>query len=84
MGVKEGGAAGAASLFIVVNSFAGLLGQFHKGAIDFQFLFPLGLAVFLGGQIGSRLGAYRLPQFGLQRLLAGLILYVSVKLILGV
>ena len=80
--VKE--AAAAASLFIVVNSFAGLLGQFHKGAIDFQFLFPLGLAVFLGGQIGSRLGAYRLPQFGLQRLLAGLILYVSVKLILGV
>ncbi|MBI1977669.1 MAG: sulfite exporter TauE/SafE family protein [Candidatus Omnitrophica bacterium] len=80
--VKE--AAAAASLFIVVNSFSGLLGQLHKGVASMSLIVPLGLAVFLGGQIGSRLGAYRLPQLGLQRMLAGLILYVSMKLILGV
>jgi len=48
-----------------------------------EFLIPLGIAVFLGGQIGSRLGSFHLPKGGLARLLAVLVLVVSVKLILG-
>jgi len=80
--IKE--AAAAASVFIVMNSAAGLLGQLQKGAFDFNLLYPLALAVFLGGQIGSRLGAYKLPKIRLQQLLAVLVLYVSVKLLWGV
>lgn len=75
-------AAAAASFFILVNSLSGLAGQLHKGsfAAGSSVLF-LALAVLLGGQIGARLGSYRLPKMGLQRITAALILYVSVKLI---
>lgn len=75
--------AAAASFFIVVNSFAGLMGHWQKGVFQLEGLLPLGVAVFLGGQIGSRLGAYRLPQVSFQRFLAGLIFYVSARLIWG-
>ena len=76
-------AAASASFFIVVNSAAGLVGQFQKGATDFSYLIPLALAVLLGGQIGARLGAFHLPKVALQKGLAGLVFYVSVRLILG-
>lgn len=78
--VKE--AAASASFFIMMNSCSGLLGQLHKGAVDMGFLIPLGLAVFVGGQIGSRLGAYHVPKVRLQQILATLILYVSIKLMI--
>lgn len=74
-------AAASASLFIVVNSAAGLLGHFQKGLADFSYLGPLAIAVFLGGQLGSRLGAHKLPKLRLQQLAAALVLYVSVKLL---
>lgn len=80
--VKE--AAASASFFIWVNSLSGLIGQLEKGAEDFTILLPLALAVFGGGQIGSRLGSYQIPKIGLQRLLAGLLLYVSGRLIWSV
>ena len=75
-------AAASASFFILVNSLSGLLGQAQKGAIvtHESFLF-LGAAVLIGGQLGSRLGSYRLPRLGLQRITALLILYVSINLI---
>ena len=75
--------AAAASFFIVVNSFAGLIGHWQKGVFQLDGLLPLGIAVFLGGQIGSRLGAYRLPQVSLQRVLAGLVFYVSARLLMN-
>ncbi len=75
-------AAAAASFFILVNSFSGLLGQAQKVAIvSDERLFFLGLAVFVGGQLGASLGSYRLPQLGIQRITALLILYVSFHLI---
>ena len=77
--VKE--AAATASFFIVVNSLSGLMGQLQKEAMSFGILIPLALAVLVGGQIGSRLGAYRVPKLRLQRILAVLMLYVSVRLI---
>ncbi len=77
--VKE--VAATASFFILVNSASGLLGQMQKGGADFSLLLPLAVAVFLGGQIGSRLGAYQLPKLRLQQLLALLVLYISVRLI---
>lgn len=73
-------AAASASLFITVNSLAGLAGHLQKGYLDLGLLFPLGLAVFLGGQTGSRFSVRRLPQTALVRILSGLVLFVSLRL----
>ncbi len=82
--------AGTASVFILVNSLAGLAGQLMKleadygvgSAVDllrpYWLLFP---AVLIGGQIGSRLGAARIPPLLVKRLTALLILYVAARLI---
>jgi uncharacterized membrane protein YfcA len=74
-------AAAAASVFIVVNSAAGLAGQFAKGVYIDASVAPLALAVLVGGQLGSRLGSRRLPISALQRLLAALVLAVGLRLI---
>lgn len=78
--------AGAASLFILVNSAAGLLGQTIKlagtGQIGllgaYLWLFP---AVLIGGQIGSHLSAHHLPDRLIRRLTAALIIYVAARLL---
>ncbi len=70
-----------ASFFILVNSLSGLMGQFQKGLGMAHFLLPLGIAVFIGGQIGSMLGSYHISKLKLQRLLATLLLLVSAKLL---
>lgn len=75
-------AAAAASFFILVNSFAGLLGQLQKGMpVPGDWLLWLGLTVFFGGQLGARAGACRLPRLEIQRITAALILYVSFSLL---
>jgi uncharacterized membrane protein YfcA len=79
--------AGACSLFILVNSLSGLLGQAMKlGQMhllaDLSANWPLFAAVLIGGQIGSRLGTSHLPAHWLRRLTAGLVLYVAVRLLL--
>lgn len=76
-------AAACASFFIVVNSLAGLGGHWHKAAFDPQLLLPLGAAVFMGGQIGSRLGAFHLRKRMLQRVLAVLVASVAIKMLIG-
>lgn len=78
--------AGITSAFILVNSIAGLAGQMMKmgghsplqGWLD---AWPLFIAVIIGGQVGSRLGAYRLPEAWVRRLTALLILYVAIRLV---
>lgn len=53
-------AASVASTFILLNSLAGLAGQFSKG-LTFshpETYLPLFIAVIFGGQIGSRIGAH--------------------------
>lgn len=78
--------AGITSGFILVNSFAGLLGQMMKAG-DFSLFqgwiqaWPLFVAVIIGGQIGSRLSAYRLSEKWVKRLTALLIFYVALRLI---
>ncbi|MBI2646213.1 MAG: sulfite exporter TauE/SafE family protein [Deltaproteobacteria bacterium] len=70
--------AAAASFFIFINSLFGLMGQWTKEAsfidIDSYRFFLLLLAVFLGGQVGSRFSVGRLSSFTLQRITAILIL----------
>ena len=78
--------AGISSGFILVNSIAGLAGQLMKAGgyspLDgWLGAWPLFIAVIVGGQVGSRLSAYRLPETWIKRLTALLILYVALRLI---
>lgn len=75
--------AATASLFILVNSISGILGQMAKPdfQIDWKFTVPLLISVFLGGQIGSRLGATKLPALWVKRATALLIFYIGIQLL---
>jgi len=78
--------AATSSFFIMVNSIAGLVGQATKqGSVahlnqltDYVWL---GVAVLIGGQIGSRLSAEALSGRVVKRLTAVLVLYVAGRLL---
>ncbi len=78
--------AGITSGFILVNSISGLAGQMMKAG-DYSPMegwfqaWPLFIAVVIGGQIGSRLGVYKLSEAWIKRLTAVLMLYVAIRLI---
>jgi len=76
--------AATSSLFILVNSIAGLGGQVAKPEfeMDMKFVLPLLICVILGGQAGVRIAANRLPALWVRRATALLILYVAVRLLL--
>ncbi len=76
--------AALASLFILVNSIAGLVGlnvaeTFH---LNYDLIFKLIIAVLLGGAIGSYLSSKRFNLKFLGILTAILVLYVGLRLIL--
>lgn len=78
--------AATASLFILVNSIAGLSGQLLKlggtGALpDVAAYWPLALAVIVGGQIGSFAGTKVLSPTLVKRATGVLILYVAGQLV---
>jgi uncharacterized protein len=78
--------AATASLFILVNSIAGIIGQAiklgHSGQIGMiSPYWPLALAVLIGGQIGSHLGIRILSQALVRRATGILILYVAIQLL---
>jgi uncharacterized membrane protein YfcA len=72
-----------ASLFILVNSIGGLAGQFNRGIPEFswQFVIPLIAAVFIGGQIGSRLGAKTFNATYIRRITAVLIFVAGANIL---
>jgi len=78
--------AGTASVFILVNSLAGLAGQASKigseRISEVAGYWPLMLAVLIGGQLGSLLGARILPPRLIRIATALLILYVAGRLLL--
>lgn len=81
--------AATASCFILVNSIAGLVGHAirlagSESVAEIAGFWPLFLAVLVGGQIGSRLGARRLPAAWVTRLTAVLVLYVSTRMLMEV
>jgi uncharacterized membrane protein YfcA len=76
--------AATASIFILLNSFAGLVGQTikHRANLDILLQYwPLFIAVFLGGQIGSRIGSNWLSQLWIVRLTSILVLWVGLRLV---
>lgn len=78
--------AAVASVFILVNSASGLVGQLMKspweqgGAALFSY-WPLFLGVLIGGQIGSFLASKALPELWIRRLTALLVLYVAIRIL---
>lgn len=75
--------AAIASFFILVNSIAGLIGQWaqHPPYLDLEWSWPLLLAVFFGGQIGSRLTIQKLSNSTIKRTTAVLVLIASLKIL---
>lgn len=69
------------SLFIAINSIFGIVGQiwFHNHAFTTALFFPL-LAVFLGGQLGSRLGVFRFSQQKVRYITILLLIFASVRI----
>ena len=78
--------AATCSLFILVNSLSGLAGQLTKlggnaGVLVEAGYLVLPLAVLIGGQLGSRLGAKRLPAAPIRRLTGLVITIVAIRLL---
>lgn len=73
--------AAVSACFILVNSASGLAGRFVRGAVDYGTLWPLLLAAFAGGLLGSRLGANHFSGALLKRLLAVVLLVAALKLL---
>lgn len=67
--------------FILVNSLAGLAGGLFAGRPLQSVSLPVIAAAVLGGAIGSHWGAFRLPVRTLRLLMAGVLLFASVKLL---
>lgn len=77
-------AAGVSVLFILVNSAAGLVGQYWKGGLSglpTEVWLWIAAAV-IGGFIGSTLGSKKFDSITLRRVLAVVLLFAGVKLIL--
>ena len=77
--------AATAAFFILLNSFAGLSGQLLKGDMNMDIFnfWPLFLSVFLGGQLGSRMGSSpRISQRAVKDATAFLVLFVAFRILL--
>jgi len=70
------------SMFIFVNSLAGLSGQFSNGLVVSQDMVFLVLVAFAGGVFGAYFGAVRLHQTILKYILASVLCIASFKLLL--
>ncbi|WP_298883438.1 sulfite exporter TauE/SafE family protein [uncultured Polaribacter sp.] len=75
--------AATASLFILVNSIAGLLGQHSNPefVIDWNLTTILLITVFIGGQIGNRLSNNYFTPIQLKKATAILIAFVSLRIL---
>ena len=76
--------AATASFFILVNSIAGLLGQYTNPdfVIDWNLTSILLITVFIGGQIGSRLSNKLFNPIQLKKATAILIAFVSIRILI--
>ena len=75
--------AATASLFILVNSISGLSGQLLNPnfSINLQLTFVLAITVFIGGQIGSRIGIHLIKPLTLKKATAVLIAFVALRIL---
>ena len=75
--------AATASVFILVNSIAGIAGQLTTvpSGINYTRILMLGLAVFIGGQIGSRISAVKLDQLVVKRITAIVVFWAGIEVL---
>jgi uncharacterized protein len=75
--------AATASIFILVNSIAGIAGQLTTLQTDFNYtrVVLLCVAVFLGGQLGSCMGAIKFNPLVIRRLTAILVFAAGVEVL---
>lgn len=76
--------AATASVFILVNSIAGIAGQLTQlpEDINYRQILLLCIAVFAGGQLGSRMGAVQLNPIWIRRLTAILVFAAGVNVLI--
>lgn len=76
--------AATASVFILVNSIAGLLGQYSNPdfQVDWKLTSALLITVFIGGQIGSRFSNTFFSPIQLKKTTAILIAFVSIRILI--
>ena len=76
-------AAGVSVVFILVNSAAGLAGQYSRGALETlpNDVWAWIAAAVVGGMIGSTLGSKKFDSMTLRRVLAVVLVFAGVKLI---
>ncbi len=76
--------AATASVFILVNSISGLLGQISNPnfSIDWSIAFILMITVFAGGQIGTRLSHKILSENQLKKYTALLVFFVAIRILI--
>ena len=76
--------AALASFFILVNSISGLIGLVNSDTLELPWIetLCLGIAVFIGGQIGIRLSLKRLSANGIKRVTALLVFVVGIRVLL--
>lgn len=75
--------AATASFFILVNSVAGLVGQWlqYSPHVNLMWSWPLLVAVLFGGQIGSRISVLKFNQLAVRRMTAFVILVAGVRIL---
>jgi uncharacterized membrane protein YfcA len=74
-------AAGVSAMFILVNSIAGLAGNYSQLVSLPSTVWFWIVAAIAGGLVGSSLGAKRFDSLTLRRVLAAVLLFAGVKLI---
>ena len=72
----------AASLFILINSASGIIGQLTKNSVltEIQNYWPLLIVVLIGGQLGNFLNLKVFPTRVLALVTAGLVLFVAIRI----
>ncbi len=75
--------AATASVFILVNSIAGIAGQLTNLPRDINFtrVILLCLAVLIGGQLGSRMGAIKFNQLIVKRITAIVVFWAGIEVL---
>jgi len=76
--------AATGSLFILVNSVSGIAGQLSRFTPDIHYtrVILLGIAVLIGGQLGSRIGALKFDQLAVKRLTAILVFVAGMEVLI--
>jgi uncharacterized protein len=74
--------AATAALFILANSLSGFLAHSISSHIDFTLLIPLATATFVGGIIGSRLGAFKFDHDKMRTIVGAIVGAAGITLVI--